>query len=58
MPSSLWFAGCQFLHQLADVLERLTVELLTLSDAVTESYLSHAVTTRALGTYATPRGPR
>jgi uncharacterized alpha-E superfamily protein len=37
--------------QLADMLERLTAELVTLSTAVTESYLSHAATTRALPTY-------
>ncbi len=44
--------------RLADLLERLAAELVTLSDSVTESYLSHSDTTRALATQAKPRGAR
>jgi uncharacterized circularly permuted ATP-grasp superfamily protein/uncharacterized alpha-E superfamily protein len=39
--------------QLADLLGQLTEELVTLSDTITQSYLSHAAATRALPGYGT-----
>jgi uncharacterized circularly permuted ATP-grasp superfamily protein/uncharacterized alpha-E superfamily protein len=41
-------------EHLADLLEHLAIEIVSLSDTVTESYLSHAATTRALATLGVP----